>query len=109
MYRVALDGAGFLVQEAGDGLGALKALESGAPDLIVLDLGLPDIGGLTVLQEVAAQARTREIPILVVTGSTLNLADLQVACVLKKPASPQVLVTAVQNCLSSGDSGDPTG
>jgi DNA-binding response OmpR family regulator len=104
MYRFALALAHFDVREAGDGLDALQALERQAPDLIVLDLGLPDVSGHIVRQELAAQAHTRDIPILVVTGSTETLNQLDVACVLRKPVSPDGLVTAVKRCLASGSS-----
>jgi two-component system KDP operon response regulator KdpE len=104
MYRFSLALAGFEVREAGDGLDALHALDRDPPDLIVLDLGLPDVSGHIVRQELAAQAHTREIPILVVTGSAESLHQLDVACVLRKPVSPDSLVTAVRKCLASGAS-----
>ena len=45
------------------------------PDLIVLDLLLPNISGITVQQEIAAQAVTRDIPIVIVTGSALEVDE----------------------------------
>lgn len=103
MYRTALTLAGFEVAEALDGLDALRRLDgSEAPDLILLDLGLPLISGHTVAQEVAALAHLRHIPVLVVTGSTEPLDYLDVACVLRKPVRPDALTDAVLRCLSSG-------
>jgi DNA-binding response OmpR family regulator len=48
-------------------LGIQKALQS-SPDLIILDLGLPDIDGLDVCAQLKANPRTRRIPVLVLTG-----------------------------------------
>jgi DNA-binding response OmpR family regulator len=101
MYRSALAVAGFLVREAADGLSALTTLDREPVDLVVLDLGLPDISGLVIIQDIAAQAHTRHVPVLVVTGSTEKLDHLDVACVLRKPISPDALVTAVLKCLGS--------
>jgi two-component system cell cycle response regulator DivK len=105
MYRAALALVGFEVIEAHDGLSALHVLEQRTADLVILDLMLPTLDGFTVQQEIAAHAGTRDIPILVVTGSTLPLDDLKVPCILRKPVSPDDLVGAVRRCLASGASG----
>ncbi len=105
MYRAALSLAGFDVIEAHDGLSALHILEQRKADIVILDLMLPTLDGLTVQQEIAAHAGTRDIPILVVTGSTLPLDDLKVPCILRKPVAPDDLVGAVRRCLASGASG----
>ena len=105
MYRAALTLAGFDVIEAHDGLAALHILEQRTADLVILDLILPTIDGLTVQQEIAAQAGTRDIPILIVTGSTLPLDHVKVPCILRKPVSPEELVAAVRRCLAAGASG----
>jgi DNA-binding response OmpR family regulator len=102
MYRTALALAGFDVVEADDGLGALHFLDNRAPDLVVLDLMLPTVSGLIVQQEIAAHAHTRNIPIVIVTGSDISLDNVDVPCVLRKPVSPEALVDAVRRCLASG-------
>jgi two-component system, OmpR family, phosphate regulon response regulator PhoB len=104
MYRIALGFAGFTVVEAEDGLSALQHLDERAPDLVILDLMLPTVSGLIVQQEIAAHAHTRDIPVVIVTGSAMNLDDVPVPCVLRKPVSPDELVNTVQSCLNSGAS-----
>jgi CheY-like chemotaxis protein len=52
-----------------------------------------------VHQEVAAHAHTRQIPVVIVTGSDMNLDHLQVPCVLRKPVDPERLVSTVRECL----------
>jgi CheY-like chemotaxis protein len=102
MYGQALLMAGFVVREARGGFEALQKVDSDPPDIVVLDLTLPGIDGFTVQAELAAHAHTRSIPIVVVTGTTANLDDLEVACLLRKPVSPDSLVVAVRKCLASG-------
>ena len=88
MYRQALAFAGFDVHQAGNGFEALRRIEVEKPDAIVLDLILPGVDGLSVLQELSAQAATREIPIIVVSGTPQNIDYLDVACILRKPGLP---------------------
>ena len=101
LFRTALSLGGYRVQEAGDGLEALKLLDSNPPDLVVLDLGLPLVSGYEVRQEIAAQAHTRHIPIVVVTGSPVVPATLDVACVLYKPVSVDELLRTINRCIEA--------
>ena len=101
MYSQALLMAGFVVREARGGFEALQKVDSDPPDIVVLDLSLPGLDGFTVHAELAAHAHTRSIPIVVVTGTTGNLDDLDVACLLRKPITPDSLVIAVKKCLAS--------
>jgi CheY-like chemotaxis protein len=100
VFRTALSFTGYWVQEAGDVLSAVRLLDINPPDLVILDLGLPFISGHAVREEIAAHAHTRHIPIIVVTGSSME-APAGVACVLRKPVSPDELIAAVQRCLTS--------
>jgi DNA-binding response OmpR family regulator len=102
LYRTALTLAGFDVDEAADGLDALRRLDHRRPDLVVLDIGLPALSGIAVLQEITAHAYTRQIAVVVVTGTAMSLDHLDVACVLRKPVEPEELVRTVRHCLSAG-------
>ena len=101
VWRLALQLEGFGVEEAGDGIMALRRLDNHPPDLVVLDLGLPALGGLSVQQEIAAHAVTRDIPIVIVTGSPDDLSNVDVSCVLRKPIGPEQLIATVRRCLRS--------
>jgi putative two-component system response regulator len=101
MFATALTLAGFDVREAPNGYEAIHSVERNPPDLIVLDLLLPGFGGLAVQQEIAERARTRLIPIVIVTGSTRELGHLAVASVLRKPVDPDALVETVRKCLEA--------
>lgn len=103
-FRISLAMAGFEVEEASDGIDALHLIENRAPDLVVLDLVLRALDGISVRQELASRAVTRDIPIVIVTGSAIDTSMLDVACVLRKPVSPDELVRAIRQCLASGAS-----
>ena len=104
MLRYALMLDGFDVQEAGDGLDALRLLDRAVPDAVILDLGLPVVSGHAVRQEIAAQAHMRHIPVIVVTGQPGPHDSLDVACVLQKPVSTDQLIRTVRSCIASGGS-----
>ena len=105
VWRLALQLEGYDVEEAGDGIAALRHLDNHPPDLVVLDLGLPALDGLSVQQEIAAHAVTRAIPIVIVTGSGRDLSHVDVNCVLRKPIGPDQLVETVRRCMASGAPG----
>ncbi|MDB6172695.1 MAG: kdpE [Chthoniobacteraceae bacterium] len=64
LLRVALEGAGYLVREADNGLLGLQAVAGIRPDVILLDLGLPDLDGITVLRRLREWS---QIPVLILT------------------------------------------
>jgi DNA-binding response OmpR family regulator len=100
MYAASLSLAGFDVTTASDGFEALKRIDVEPPDLVVLDLGLPGVPGESVINELAAHAHTRDIPVVIVSGrSTVDVAA-QAACVLRKPVVPDELVRTVRSCLA---------
>jgi CheY-like chemotaxis protein len=62
---------------------------------------MPRVDGLSVQQEIAANAFTRHIPIVIVTGSRKSLNNVSVARVLRKPITPDDLILTVATCLST--------
>ena len=102
LWRAALRLEGLDTVESGDGIDALRVLEQRTPDIVVLDLGLPGIDGLSIQQELSAQAISRQIPVVIVTGSTHDLTDVDVPCVLRKPFTVDELIRAIHRCLQSG-------
>jgi CheY-like chemotaxis protein len=101
MFRYALGVAGYSIREASDGIQALRQLELEQPDLIILDLGLPLLSGLDVQAEIAAHATTRDIPVVIVTGSNAHLDGVRVDCVLRKPVSPEHVKAVVARCFAA--------
>lgn len=99
MYRRALRFAGFDVDVADDGLVALLTLEQRRPALVVLDLSLPHLDGISVLTEITARPELHDIPVVIVTGSDETLAATRAAAVLRKPCDPDRLVDVVAHQL----------
>ena len=101
-FRTTLAMAGYDVEEAGDGIDALQLIENRPPDLVVLDLMLRTLDGVSVQQELAARSFTCRIPIVIVTGSSIDPTGMNIACVLRKPVMPDDLVQTVRQCLANG-------
>ncbi|HEX6464675.1 MAG TPA: response regulator [Vicinamibacterales bacterium] len=102
MFRITLMVAGYDVEEASDGIEALQLIENRPPDLVVLDLVLRALDGVSVQQDLAARAVTQHIPVVIVTGSKLEPGGVNVACVLRKPIMPDELVRTVGMTLAAG-------
>ena len=96
LYRGVLRLAGFDALHVADGRSALRAIDMHPPDLIVLDIHLPDLRGDELLRELSERRETRHIPAIVVTGSDIELAVLQAKQILRKPCAPERLVAAVE-------------
>lgn len=67
---------GYQVMAVGDGLNLLSYLQEFQPDLLILDLGLPDIDGFTLLQQLGKEEQWQTLPVVVVTGYSFR-ADYQ--------------------------------
>jgi DNA-binding response OmpR family regulator len=102
MFRTALRFEGFEVKEAADGYEALRLLEQGAAQLVVLDLRLPVVDGLTVLRDMQGK---RRVPVVVVTASDEDVSRFGVECLLRKPVTPEKLVATVKRCLPAQNRG----
>ncbi len=70
-----LDSANCHVVEAADGMSGLEAARVAKPELILLDLGLPDITGEEVLERLGASAETASIPVVIATARELTAAE----------------------------------
>ncbi len=68
MYATKLATENFKVLTAINGQDALRVAEEKKPDLILLDLNLPEVDGFTVLEELKTQPDTKDIPVVVLTN-----------------------------------------
>jgi two-component system phosphate regulon response regulator PhoB/two-component system alkaline phosphatase synthesis response regulator PhoP len=69
MYSLKFDGEGFEVWKAGNGIEGLKALEEhGMPDIILLDVIMPQMDGFTMLQQLKSQAKFKDVPVILLTN-----------------------------------------
>ena len=103
-YAAYLASFGYDVTSVGTGRDALELASTWAPNVIVLDLGLPDVDGWEVARQLKAGARTVAIPIIALTGSHLpheRVSAMRAGCDrhLAKPCVPADLVDAIERCL----------
>jgi len=113
LVRTYLERERYPVVTAGDGRAALRAIDEHAPRLVVLDLMLPEIDGMTVIRRARAQG---DVPILVLSARgavgdrVLGLSE-GADDYLPKPFSPAELVARVRTILRrterEGDGGPP--
>jgi DNA-binding response OmpR family regulator len=104
LIRSYLERAGFMVLSTGSGAEAITMADTGAPDLVILDLGLPDVPGETIASELRATAVT---PILMLTARSteedrIRGLELGADDYVTKPFSPRELVLRVQAILRRG-------
>jgi two-component system, cell cycle response regulator DivK len=104
-YRDFLSGAGFDVHALEGGGEAMEFARTVTPDLIVLDLGLPDLNGWEVARRLKADSHTKDIPIIAFSARTLQhekVSALRAGCdvYLAKPCQPDRLLNAINKLLA---------
>ena len=111
LLRGYLERDGFTVLSAGTGADGLSLATTAGPDIIVLDLGLPDIPGETIAREVRS---TSQVPILMLTAKAeeadrIHGLELGADDYVTKPFSPRELVLRVRAVLRRADGGSADG
>lgn len=105
LVRLILSRKGFEVTGANGGREGLDLVRNSLPDLVLLDLMMPDMDGWDVYQQMKAGDTTRNIPVIVVTAKAqsidkvLGLHIAKVDDYVSKPFSPQELVDSVEKVL----------
>ena len=113
LVRINLDQAGYTVETARSGRDAIESLRRSRPDLIVLDLMLPDVSGTEICRRVRSDAKLAQIPIIMLTAKA-NEVDRVVGFELgaddyvTKPFSPRELCLRVAAILRRGSSDAPS-
>ena len=107
LMRLILGRRGFEVRGASGGIEGLRMIRENIPDLVLLDLMMPDMDGWEVYQQMKADEKTRHIPVIVVTAKAqsidkvLGLHIAKVDDYLAKPFSPQDLLSSVERVLKT--------
>jgi two-component system KDP operon response regulator KdpE len=104
---INLRARGYEVEAAGDGRTALQSVHDRMPDLVLLDLGLPDIDGVTVLRQVRSFS---QVPVIVVSAraesdDTVETLDLGADDFVRKPFSIEELLARVRATTRRGVTG----
>ena len=106
LIRIILGRHKFEVTGANGGREGLRLVRAMHPDLVLLDLMMPDMDGWEVYQQMKADEATRNIPVIVVTAKAQNIdkvLGLHIAKVddyIAKPFSPQELLASVEKVLA---------
>ena len=105
LIRLILGRRGFKVSGAAGGRAGLQAVREELPDLVLLDLMMPDMDGWEVYQQMKSDELTRHIPVIVVTAraqsidKVLGIHIAKVDDYISKPFSPQELLSSVEKVL----------
>lgn len=91
---------------AGSGLEAIERLALGAFDLVVLDLNMPDVGGIEVIEFIRSQDKLQTLPVLVVTtrgddASRTRVLEAGASGFLAKPFAPEQILADVRGLLTT--------
>ena len=109
LVRLILGRKGFNVIGANGGIEGLETVRRLRPDLIMLDLMMPDMDGWEVYQQIKADPALREIPVVVVTAKAqsidkvLGLHIAKVDDYITKPFGPQELLESIAKILGQND------
>jgi two-component system, chemotaxis family, chemotaxis protein CheY len=100
---------GLSFSQAGSGLEAIERLSLQHYDVLVLDLNMPDIGGIEVIEFVRAQDKLKTLPILVLTtrgdeSSRTRVLEAGATLYMTKPFAPDNILQEVNQLLNPGES-----
>ena len=105
IFAKVFERSGFQVEVANDGQVAVASLMQSMPDVLVLDINMPNVSGIDVLTYVRRTQGERHVSVIVVTGNSqveqnpeIELADL----FMLKPVDVPSLVTLAQRLMSGG-------
>ena len=107
LMRLILGRRGFEVKGAAGGVEGLRMIRQELPGLVLLDLMMPDMDGWEVYQQMKADEKTKNIPVIVVTAKAqsidkvLGLHIAKVDDYIAKPFRPQDLMNSVEKVLRS--------
>lgn len=112
LLRYNLSKAGFSVTVASDGLAGLKSARSTPPDLVILDLMLPEMRGEDVCRELKSAPATAHIPVIMLTAKAQpeeRIAGLELGAddYVTKPFSPRELILRVEGFLRRARAAGP--
>ena len=111
IMRTILENRGYQVVAAGSGTDALAAVRSGPIDVVLLDVMMPDMNGLAVLQQIKLDAETAGVPVILVTARThdddlLSGYEYGADYYIPKPFTAKQLIYGIDLVLGHGDTGE---
>ena len=108
LVRTILEADGHAVETATEAKNALGTMLADPPDLLILDLMMPELDGFQVLKLVQMDERTASVPVLILsarsqTQDQLGGLQARASAYVCKPFSPKELVSQVRNLLGVAD------
>jgi response regulator RpfG family c-di-GMP phosphodiesterase len=110
LLRTSFEVADVEVDEADSATSAAKKIASRHPDVIVLDVGMPGVDGLAFCRRLKDDPYTRDIPVILLTGSSVSEPEALTAgadALLQKPFSPLALLGLVERLAATEPTGSP--
>ncbi|MBL8117013.1 MAG: response regulator [Anaerolineae bacterium] len=107
LMQIALRRAGIEAHHAADGRSALEVLEQVTPDVLLLDIGMPDMSGWTVLEYIKSRFPDTYFPIIVLTAfddpanKLIGKLQSRVFRYVTKPFEPAALMQTVQEAIAA--------
>lgn len=106
LVQIILEVEGFEIVGMGNQTEAAEAVTSGKPDLIILDIMMPEVDGFEILRMLKGDEETRDIPVIVLTVRNMEedvrkAKSLGADIYMTKPFQPSELVDAVHAALAA--------
>lgn len=106
LLQIILEEEGFLVVEPGESEGTSQYVAGGKPDVIILDIMMPEVNGFDILRMLKDDGETRDIPVIILSVRSFEedmekASSLGAEVYMTKPFQPAELVKAIKNILSS--------
>lgn len=101
VLRYCLEASGHAVLTASDGAETLDVIEAETPDAVVLDLMMPVIDGIEVLEKLSSEGNLERIPLLILTARVDKTEEVRVfgKPVVEKPFSPRDVAQQIEDML----------
>jgi CheY-like chemotaxis protein len=106
MYKMRLEAEGFKIDTANNGLEALKKIKAQKPDLVLMDIMMPVMDGLTALKKIKSDPEMKNVPVVIMTvliqeekrkqGVELGAEDY----LIKSETMPQDIVTKIKSIIT---------
>ena len=107
VVRISLSLDGYNVTHVSDGAAALSTMGASRPDIVILDLMLPHVGGWEVLSQMRAHPNLVDIPVIVMTAKAMPADEIRsynlgASAYIRKPFLPQELLDKVEQLVRDG-------
>lgn len=109
LVRIILGREGYHVEGVSEGRAGLQSVKENLPDIVLLDLMMPDMDGWEIYRQLKNDDKTMDIPVIVITAKAQSIdkvLGLEIAKVddyISKPFRPHELIARVEKVLSEKD------